>query len=382
MSQAGKPRYSKKTSKPTINTNKFDSYSSQSSTSTKGSISSESSSFYKRASISSRPRIDSDLFKASPSPTSPPPLTRTPSPDEQEQDDQVQDLLSRRQRHQNRLTSMFIPPTSSQSSPIVKNNTNAINKATVQIKHIQPSSSMNNIPINSSKSTKSPSPSLSQRPCHYCHKPLGDATQKKVKIPLGPQTYAWFHKSCFLCSKCHMPFRDGECTTDGQSFYHAQCDRLCGGCQKPILKDAFQFNHRMYHFDCFKCAANGCVIAMGQPVFEVNGKPFCQPCHAFTMVPSSPVTPKPKEKDSEEDELLKKMMAGRQRVLPKLGGSKTCPRCRKSISIMDDTPGPLTSRWHKKYLCCAKCSKQLDSAAKTRQGSQGESLVYCRSCIA
>jgi hypothetical protein len=68
-------------------------------------------------------------------------------------------------------------------------------------------------------------------------------------------------------------------------------------------------------------------------------------------------------------------------VLSKLGGFHTCPRCKQSISIMDDTQGPFASHWHKKCLCCAKCSKQLDSCAKMRQGSQKESLVYCTNCI-
>ncbi|KAI8639134.1 hypothetical protein BD408DRAFT_435430 [Parasitella parasitica] len=246
-----------------------------------------------------------------------PPLSRTPSPDNREKE-----YIPTKSNRNHGLTSMFIPPRSSQSTPVAT-----------------PKKS-----------------SLSQKPCHHCHEPLGDATRKKIKIAIGsPEQYAWFHKSCFLCSKCHLPFKDGECTTDGRTFYHSQCDRYCYSCDRPIKQDAFKFNNKSYHFDCFKCHANGCKINLGEPVFEVNGNPFCHACHAFSMVP--------------------------KRRSPKLGGSKTCPKCQTSISIMEDTPGPLATRWHKKCLSCTKCCKQLDSAAKMRQDEQGFSIVFCTSCI-
>lgn len=205
--------------------------------------------------------------------------------------------------------------------------------------------------------------SLSQRPCHYCHKPLGDATQKKVRMEAGSQQHVWFHKSCFLCSKCHKPFKDGKCATDGISFYHTQCEEYCATCDKPIQTDAFIFNHKKYHTKCFTCFASGCPIKLSDPIFEVNSKPYCQPCYS-QFISQTPT----------------KTTSRSSRLLPKLGGFNTCPRCKQSISIMDDTPGPFASHWHKKCLCCATCSKQLDSAAKMKQGSQKESLVYCRNC--
>lgn len=259
----------------------------------------------------------------------PPPLSRTPSPPKYEDEEEPKEISNMANKH-HRLTSMFIPPpTCSQSTPL----------------------------INASPSISTPKKSsLSQRPCHHCHEPLGDASRKKIKIAIGPpQQYAWFHKSCFLCSRCHLPFKDGECATDGHSFYHSHCDRYCYSCDKPIKQDSFKFNNKAYHFDCFKCHANGCKINLGDPVFEINDKPFCHACHAFTLMP--------------------------KRKLHKLGGSKTCPKCQCSVSIMDDIPGPLATRWHKKCLSCIKCHKQLDSAAKMRQDEHGFSFVFCTSCI-
>lgn len=192
---------------------------------------------------------------------------------------------------------------------------------------------------------------------------------------MGDGAYAWFHKSCFLCSKCHLPFKNGECATDGHSFYHAQCEvnKSCFGCKKMIAKDAFQFNDKMYHFECFKCFGNGCPIGLGQPVYEVGRRPYCENCHTLAEHPS------PKAIATERPDRTSMSIEKLRR--PKLGGAKTCPRCRHSISIMDDTPGPLASRWHKKCLSCTTCKKQLDSAAKTKAGSHGESLVFCQKCL-
>ncbi|KAI9365829.1 hypothetical protein BD770DRAFT_377343 [Pilaira anomala] len=308
---------------------RYDSYSSQSSLSSSGSITSE---LYLNQSrnISRRPRIDRDLFQAAI--VTPP---RTPSP---AATTTVTTTTATNENFDTRRKS-YIPRANTSSSTFLPRKTTP-----------EPPSTH----------------SISQRPCHYCYKPLGDASQKKTKIPIGDGLYAWFHKSCFLCSKCHLPFQDGQCATDGHSFYHSQCqvNQGCYGCKKSIGQDAFQFNDKMYHFDCFKCSGHGCKLGLGQPVFELDKLPYCEPCH--DTIQSSTVVIRPNKP--------------RSRALPKLGGSKTCPRCRQSISVMEDTPGPFTTRWHKKCLSCAGCSKQLDSAAKIKPGQQGESLVFCQKC--
>ncbi|KAI7901137.1 uncharacterized protein BX663DRAFT_553383 [Cokeromyces recurvatus] len=306
----------------------FDSYSSQSSLSTLSS-SSSTLDFYNNNNQRkfSRPRIlDQSLFAL-------PSLTRSSSFPIEEQEEKKR---SKPIHHQSqKLESIFIPPNPSSSLPL----------------HTTIDQQNHNTPISQKSSSF-----LFQTSCHHCHRPLGDATEKKVKVPLGDgrqqqqQHYVWFHKSCFLCSKCRKPFQkeDGQqCKTDGTSFYHSRCNFInCEGCQRAIQEDSFKFNDKHYHFDCFKCYANGCKIRLGEPVFEIGGHPFCGSCHLLAT--------KPKSISS----------------LPKLGGSKRCPRCKGNISIMDDTPGPLATRWHKKCLSCAKCSKQLDSAAKMRQGNQ------------
>lgn len=246
------------------------SFSSQSSISSLGSVTSQ---LYQSRSTSRRPRIDRDLFQPNKSDTTtnatPP---RTPSPTEKNNE-----LYNNKRTYNEKIPT---PPRTSTSSPLLINN--MMENLSI-IKPLSPPPQ-----TTTSKSTKTNS--ISSRPCHFCHKPLGDSSQKKIKISLSQDSgeYAWFHKSCFLCSKCHLPFqKNGECATDGHSFYHSNCNvtSVCFGCKKSIGTDAFQFNEKIYHFNCFKCYGNGCTIGIGQLVFEIGKRPFCQAC--FNLSTSS-----------------------------------------------------------------------------------------------
>jgi hypothetical protein len=261
----------------------------------------------------------------------------------------------------------------------ITDNKRAINiPQSPQISTSSPLMMMENLSISTPPSTTT-STSLSKRPCYYCYKPLGDSSQKKTKIPISDGNYAWFHKSCFLCSKCHLPFsKNGECLTDGTSFYHSRCDvsskKMCFGCKKSIGTDSLQFNDNTYHFNCFKCYGNGCLISMGEPIFEVGKRPFCQSC--FNLSSCGSFSPKQQTTSSLLSQAPQPQKRNHSYSSGKLGGSKRCPKCNTTISIMDEIPGPLASRWHKKCLVCVKCNKQLDSAAKMKS-----SLVYCTNCF-
>lgn len=72
----------------------------------------------------------------------------------------------------------------------------------------------------------------------------------------------------------------------------------------------------------------------------------------------------------------------RKKVLPRLGGVRTCARCNESMPFSDTQPGPNASRWHKKCLRCTGCKKQMDSDAHmTVNKETGLCLVYCRDCL-
>jgi hypothetical protein len=72
----------------------------------------------------------------------------------------------------------------------------------------------------------------------------------------------------------------------------------------------------------------------------------------------------------------------RKKVLPRLGGVRTCDGCHGSMPFSDTQPGPNASRWHKKCLRCTGCKKQMDSGATmTVNENTGLYLVHCRECL-
>ena len=96
----------------------------------------------------------------------------------------------------------------------------------------------------------------------------------------------------------------------------------------------------------------------------------CVSSGAISLTSSSNIT------DTTPSDLFR----NRTKALPKLGGSKMCPRCKQSVSIFDNTLGPLATQWHKSCLACASCAKRMDSDAKVYKNERGEWLVYCRAC--
>lgn len=147
-----------------------------------------------------------------------------------------------------------------------------------------------------------------------------------------------------------------------------------------------------YDLQCFRCARCHQILPYEQPFFEVDNKPHCKSCSDKAVSSPSPIprstkplsshsTPLFKSSSIRESQPYPNVLTHRSRPLPKLGGSKICPRCRTSIAISEDTPGPRASRWHKKCLRCIGCRKQLDSGAKVIEGEHGEWVVRCRSCM-
>ncbi|ORZ02481.1 hypothetical protein BCR43DRAFT_519798 [Syncephalastrum racemosum] len=256
-----------------------------------------------------------------------------------------------------------------------------------------------------SRSSPSPPPPV-QRPgspaksCYQCHESLSNKSSRvKLSTPMGER---WFHYPCLRCSGCQGPFTESEFVSEGDMIYHPKCRPApaekvqqarrqhypCYACNKPITDRMLKNGTRYYHSQCFRCHQCQVALPADQAFYEINNEPHCEPCSSRT--PPSPITttrstpfrnqtaptpPSPSPSTTSSSSIL------RARALPKLGGAKICPKCRQSIAIMDDAPGPRASRWHKKCLQCAVCRKQMDSGAKVIEGPTGEWLVKCRACL-
>lgn len=163
-------------------------------------------------------------------------------------------------------------------------------------------------------------PSLTKKNCRKCMQPLRGP---RVSVPTLTGDIWYYHYDCLTCTGCGDVFTDSEFVGDGENVFHMHCS------PSPPLS------------------------------------PTSTTSSSDSMPPSTM-----KEEDTYK----------RTRCIPPLGGSKICPGCNASISVMEETPGPRASRWHKRCLKCAGCKKQMDSGTKVVLEQQGRWFVRCTDC--
>ncbi|CDH58455.1 hypothetical protein RO3G_03861 [Lichtheimia corymbifera JMRC:FSU:9682] len=255
-----------------------------------------------------------------------------------------------------------------------------------------------------STSTTTTTTKNGRRMCAECNKPLQGT---KVKMP-SPSGDIWYHYDCLKCAGCRGHFTESKIVRLGNTIYHPEClppsepaeeqqHYKCHTCQKAIKDKCVRNGSKYYHIECFQCRKCQKVLDHSRPFYEVQNEPHCESCVNHTSPrPSNqgPPTPRPtpshRMRGSTSTPLLpshrtfdnnpSSLLMHRTRALPRLGGSKYCPRCHASIAIMDEIPGPNATRWHRKCLRCVGCKKQMDSGAKVSENENGESYVQCRGC--
>ncbi|KAI7862333.1 hypothetical protein BDF14DRAFT_1857427 [Spinellus fusiger] len=250
--------------------------------------------------------------------------------------------------------------------------------------------------------------------CTACRLPLKD---ERVQLPASLGS-VWYHPDCLVCDGCHGHFTSSMFMSDGKRIYHPKClpiqnthtpptassssssDYTCYGCNKRITGKCLTNSSRYYHPECFDCYSCHTQLPIGQPFYEIQGEAYCDACsqhphtvptkersHPPSLSSMSSSMSSPMSSSLSPSSLSSSSLSPSQdtprftsRSQPKLGGSKVCPYCQLSVSIMDETPGPRATRWHKKCLKCKDCQKQLDSAATVVEGRLGEWTVWCRTC--
>ncbi|ORY98147.1 hypothetical protein BCR43DRAFT_262360 [Syncephalastrum racemosum] len=236
------------------------------------------------------------------------------------------------------------------------------------------------------------------RTCTACSKPLrGGGRRIKVPVNDGSDDCMPFHFDCLRCTACHDHFPNLAFVRDGQGIFHPECrpkrEPQCVRCHKAIAGKILTFDNRLFHPECFTCFKCDKVLPSSQPFYDVHGQAHCDACLVRPVVSAS--TPIPagrggsggrRRRDSmtlpdDTNVSPSHILMNRTRALPKLGGSKKCPRCEQSVPVTDDIQGPRVSHWHRKCLACAKCKKPMDSSAKVTVGDKGEWLVHCRDCM-
>ncbi|KAI7855103.1 hypothetical protein BDC45DRAFT_108885 [Circinella umbellata] len=310
-----------------------------------------------------------------------------------------------------KMDSSTTPPPLSTSRP---------RRLSQQLQHMvnkTPVTSLSSTPSSSSltkKPTKKSSSTLLKKTCSGCNEII-IGTKMKLATAEGDM---WYHHNCLICAGCQGPFTDSICVRDGdKKIYHPKCQPLpsnvpqdeqlpryqCHGCKQSIKDRCYTIGSRAYHSQCFRCFQ--CHDMLPPEFYEAYNEPHCEACinnsnanntspnRRSSMQTSSPRIPprnNPKPFNSTSTPLLtsqrpldhpSSVLTQRTRALPKFGGAKMCPRCHTSIAIMDEVKGPKATRWHRKCLRCAGCSKQMDMGARMSQDTDGIWLVHCRECM-
>lgn len=88
----------------------------------------------------------------------------------------------------------------------------------------------------------------------------------------------YYHKKCFVCSKCNAQISgDVYESADGSKICEACIPkRKCEACGKDITGACRCFNGKDYHPECLVCSS--CKEPLKGAIFQVDGKLSCEPC--------------------------------------------------------------------------------------------------------
>ncbi|KAL5606059.1 hypothetical protein BROUX41_006167 [Berkeleyomyces rouxiae] len=144
--------------------------------------------------------------------------------------------------------------------------------------HMRNESATPSPPRASPGSTASPrsTASSSRGNCKACTLPI---TGKSISSADGRLT-GRYHKACFTCTTCTMPFTSGEFYVYSdrpycERHYHKLNGSLCGRCGRGIEGQYLEDERTTkYHVNCFRCA--DCSRPLTDGYFEVDGRTYCE----------------------------------------------------------------------------------------------------------
>jgi len=117
---------------------------------------------------------------------------------------------------------------------------------------------------------------------------------KSIKAADGRLTGRW-HKSCFVCQACTLPFETSDFYVFDdwpycEQHYHEHNDSICHGCHRGIEGEFLETKSgpggnsvHKYHRRCLACV--DCRMPLTEDYFEVEGRMHCER-HAFAAMRS------------------------------------------------------------------------------------------------
>ncbi|KAJ3184098.1 Prickle-like protein 2 [Gaertneriomyces sp. JEL0708] len=199
-----------------------------------------------------------------------------------------------------------------------------------------------------------------------------------IQLPNG-----WLlHESCFKCAKCGKSI-SGRYLLDGGQLFHQECrsgglfttatSLSCGKCKKPITGQFVKADD-VYHSACFVCVSCSTSLA-GQPFADTPTGPQCETC-LNRAIPTFKPGFTVRQDGTKEMRGPGGAKLSENTTLASLGGTQTCPACRKAVYMSDQVFGPQNTKWHRACLRCTTCKSSLDSMAKMK-----DVAPYCWKCF-
>ncbi|GAA5908942.1 uncharacterized protein JCM6883_002560 [Sporobolomyces salmoneus] len=179
--------------------------------------------------------------------------------------------------------------------------------------------------------------------CEACSGLLGYGLS--VTIPKSGKS---FHRDCFTCATCALPFDKGFVENSGLA-YHEKC--------VPVT--AIVPNNTANRSEGMPSSPSRTSRPPRLPTL-----PSFPPKHS-TPAPPSPASLPPRS-----------LFSTRTRPPSNLGGLLICTGCSVRATEKEMVPGPGGRRWHRKCLVCGTCKRELDS--EVRGGETG--ILRCEAC--
>ena len=159
--------------------------------------------------------------------------------------------------------------------------------------------------------------------CAECDQPIEVGVHGRVEF-----NHRLYHSECFTCALCHRRLNPAQTfTLHNNQPWCRQCEndtKNCFNCRKPIFSESITYETRDYHVECFKCAHCHKTLENENLLCANELQPYCVACN---------------------DELFAKRCAACRRPIPH----------NTKYTVVDEKP------YHEQCFLCVKCHRPMGS---------------------
>eukprot|EP01102_Stenamoeba_stenopodia_P000334 TRINITY_DN10314_c0_g1_i1.p1 TRINITY_DN10314_c0_g1~~TRINITY_DN10314_c0_g1_i1.p1 ORF type:complete len:284 (+),score=57.32 TRINITY_DN10314_c0_g1_i1:68-919(+) len=194
-----------------------------------------------------------------------------------------------------------------------------------------------------------------------------------------------FHKNCFVCAHCKLPFADGKFLIHkDQPYCQLDYDHICAKCSKVIGDMMVTLGEKKYHSACFKCTLCGKALA-GKEYFTFNNSPYCKDDYELEKRLAEPSKSSSSASSASASSSGSRSPAASRSSSSASSSSSSssssnCLACRKPIE--DRAMVVEGKRWHKDCFKCSKCRNKILAGESFNEDDDEPNAYVCATCSA